>query len=346
MSLFVIYFGTNRRYERRRAPRDPHGPALPGAARRHLHAEAPGRRLLAVPAPPDGDRPVARARRAATRGTCSLPCRTSAATSTGRTAAPRVSRRASCSISRRATCPDLSRHIVTERVIDPRYFRDTLNSHLGSAFSVEPMLTQSAWFRPHNRSEDVPNLYFVGAGTHPGAGLPGVLQLGEDRGGPYWAGGRVGGWSGWGHSLSSRSGERERAETEPGSFPSRPNDAWVPDLRSRCSLSGITAGLGARLSGMTNSRSGSPVSTASPPATVPWDKRTAIVEIFVMPRCAWLRALRPRRTSSSCQGASCSPSAHRGRPRGFVLGRAEVLAATRVMPRARTRAKTPSGPPR
>ena len=72
--------------------------------------------------------------------------------------------------------PDLSRHIVTERMIDPRHFRDTLNSYVGSAFSVEPILTQSAWFRPHNRSEELPNLYFVGAGTHPGAGLPGVLS--------------------------------------------------------------------------------------------------------------------------------------------------------------------------
>jgi len=59
------------------------------------------------------------------------------------------------------------------------HFRDTLNSHLGSAFSVEPILTQSAWFRPHNLSEDVPNLYFAGAGTHPGAGLPGVMSSGK-----------------------------------------------------------------------------------------------------------------------------------------------------------------------
>jgi len=72
--------------------------------------------------------------------------------------------------------PDLSRHIVTERMIDPRHFQDTLGSYLGSAFSVEPILTQSAWFRPHNRSQDVENLYFVGAGTHPGAGIPGVLS--------------------------------------------------------------------------------------------------------------------------------------------------------------------------
>jgi len=72
--------------------------------------------------------------------------------------------------------PDLQKHIVAEHYIDPIHFRDTLNSYKGSAFSVEPLLTQSAWFRPHNRSEDIPNLYFVGAGTHPGAGLPGVLS--------------------------------------------------------------------------------------------------------------------------------------------------------------------------
>jgi len=72
--------------------------------------------------------------------------------------------------------PDLSKHIVAEHMIDPRHFRDTLNSYKGSAFAIEPILTQSAYFRPHNKSEDVPNLYFVGAGTHPGAGLPGVLS--------------------------------------------------------------------------------------------------------------------------------------------------------------------------
>jgi phytoene desaturase len=72
--------------------------------------------------------------------------------------------------------PDLQRNIVAEHRIDPLHFRDALNSHLGSAFSVQPVLPQSAWFRPHNRSEDYRNLYFVGAGTHPGAGLPGVLS--------------------------------------------------------------------------------------------------------------------------------------------------------------------------
>ncbi len=72
--------------------------------------------------------------------------------------------------------PGLQAHLVAEHMIDPRHFEKTLNSHMGAAFSVEPILTQSAWFRPHNRSEDIDNLYFVGAGTHPGAGLPGVLS--------------------------------------------------------------------------------------------------------------------------------------------------------------------------
>ncbi|MNS61693.1 Phytoene desaturase (neurosporene-forming) [compost metagenome] len=71
--------------------------------------------------------------------------------------------------------PDLRRHLVTTRMITPQHFHDELNSLKGAGFSVEPTLTQSAYFRPHNKSEDVEGLYFVGAGTHPGAGLPGVL---------------------------------------------------------------------------------------------------------------------------------------------------------------------------
>lgn len=72
--------------------------------------------------------------------------------------------------------PGLQENLVTEHYIDPLHFQNVLNSYKGSAFSVEPKLTQSAWFRPHNRSEDFENLYFVGAGTHPGAGMPGVLS--------------------------------------------------------------------------------------------------------------------------------------------------------------------------
>lgn len=72
--------------------------------------------------------------------------------------------------------PDLQANIVAEHYIDPLHFQNTLNSTKGAAFSVAPILTQSAWFRPHNRSEDFDNLYFTGAGTHPGAGMPGVLS--------------------------------------------------------------------------------------------------------------------------------------------------------------------------
>lgn len=72
--------------------------------------------------------------------------------------------------------PELSQHIVVERMMDPRDFQRRQNSYLGAAFALEPTLLQSAWFRPHNRSEEFENLYFVGAGTHPGAGIPGVLS--------------------------------------------------------------------------------------------------------------------------------------------------------------------------
>jgi phytoene desaturase len=72
--------------------------------------------------------------------------------------------------------PDLENQVVTSRMLTPLDFQDRLSSFRGAAFGLEPVLTQSAWFRPHNLSEDVDRLYLVGAGTHPGAGLPGVLS--------------------------------------------------------------------------------------------------------------------------------------------------------------------------
>ncbi len=71
--------------------------------------------------------------------------------------------------------PGLSQSIVTSRITHPLEFAERLLSWRGAAFGPEPLLTQSAWFRPHNKSEDIDGLYFVGAGTHPGAGMPGVL---------------------------------------------------------------------------------------------------------------------------------------------------------------------------
>jgi phytoene desaturase len=75
--------------------------------------------------------------------------------------------------------PELRQNIIAQHSIDPLHFQNTLNSYRGAAFSVQPVLTQSAWFRPHNRSEEFDNLYFVGAGTHPGAGVPAVLSSGK-----------------------------------------------------------------------------------------------------------------------------------------------------------------------
>ncbi len=86
--------------------------------------------------------------------------------------------------------PDIHDRLVTKFHYAPSDFSADLNAHLGSAFSLEPILLQSAFFRVHNRDDNIPNLYFVGAGTHPGAGIPGVvgsakatagLMLEEDR---------------------------------------------------------------------------------------------------------------------------------------------------------------------
>ncbi|MCH2155543.1 MAG: phytoene desaturase [Opitutales bacterium] len=80
------------------------------------------------------------------------------------------------SLEREDLVPDLRKHLVTKRIFTPKDFETDLDAYMGTAFQFEPVLLQSAYFRPHNKSEDVDNLYFVGAGTHPGAGLPGVVS--------------------------------------------------------------------------------------------------------------------------------------------------------------------------
>jgi phytoene desaturase len=72
--------------------------------------------------------------------------------------------------------PDVRRHVVVRRHFTPVDFQGELRSYLGSAFSCAPHLSQSAYFRPHNRDRKIPGLYLVGAGTHPGAGVPGVVN--------------------------------------------------------------------------------------------------------------------------------------------------------------------------
>ena len=75
------------------------------------------------------------------------------------------------------TClPNLRKNIVSDFYLTPDYFEKELSTLHGSGFSIQPKFTQSAYFRFHNKSEIFNNLYFVGAGTHPGAGMPGVLS--------------------------------------------------------------------------------------------------------------------------------------------------------------------------
>ncbi|MBR3371413.1 MAG: phytoene desaturase [Rhodobacteraceae bacterium] len=75
--------------------------------------------------------------------------------------------------------PGLAEHVSESLVFTPETFRNRYLSPLGAGFSIEPRILQSAWFRPHNVSEELPGLYLAGAGTHPGAGLPGVISSAE-----------------------------------------------------------------------------------------------------------------------------------------------------------------------
>jgi phytoene desaturase len=87
---------------------------------------------------------------------------------------PQLEKRILDEVGRRLI-PDIHDRIVTSFHYSPKDFSQDLNAHLGSAFSLEPVLTQSAWFRGHNRDDVIGNFYLVGAGTHPGAGIPGVV---------------------------------------------------------------------------------------------------------------------------------------------------------------------------
>lgn len=79
-------------------------------------------------------------------------------------------------LDERGYIPNLMERLVYKSFITPDYFEGTLNSYVGNGFGVEPVLVQSAFFRPHNRSEDISNLYLVGQGTQPGGGTPSVMM--------------------------------------------------------------------------------------------------------------------------------------------------------------------------
>ncbi len=173
MSLFVLYFGTNRSYDlahhtvlfgqryRELLREIFDGPSLPEDFSLYLHAPSVSDASLAPPG-------------------CSTYYVLSPVPHLGKaavdwaTVGPVYRDRIYAALERHM--PDLRRHVVSERWITPLDFQAQLGAYHGSAFSVAPRLTQSAYFRPHNRDGSIPGLYLVGAGTHPGAGLPGVIN--------------------------------------------------------------------------------------------------------------------------------------------------------------------------
>jgi phytoene desaturase len=174
MSLFVMYFGTNRRYENIAhhtilfGPRFKgllkdifYGKSLPEDFSLYLHAPTITDTSLAPdgcesfyvlsPVPHLGQAPIDWEQTQQAYGDAILQ-------------------------SLEDYLPGLTKSVVTRRHFTPREFQSELNAHQGSAFSVAPQLKQSAFFRPHNRDDSIPGLYIVGAGTHPGAGVPGVIN--------------------------------------------------------------------------------------------------------------------------------------------------------------------------
>jgi phytoene desaturase len=174
MSLFVWYFGTRRTY-----PDVPHHTILLGPRYRDLLRDIFGRKRLADDFSLYLHRPTATDPSLAPPGCDAFyvlsPVPHLESGTDWTTVAEPYRRRIAAHLEA-TLLPGLSDAVVTSRLMTPLDFRDRLQSHQGAAFGLEPVLMQSAWFRPHNRSEDIDGLYLVGAGTHPGAGLPGVLS--------------------------------------------------------------------------------------------------------------------------------------------------------------------------
>ena len=174
MSLFVWYFGTDRRYDD-----VPHHMILLGPRYKALLSDIFDTKVLAEDFSLYLHRPTATDPSLAPPGHDAFyvlsPVPHTEAGVDWTTKAEEY--RAAIADSLSATVlPDLESHVATSRMLTPLDFRDRLSSINGAAFGLQPILTQTAWFRPHNRSEDIGHLYLVGAGTHPGAGLPGVIS--------------------------------------------------------------------------------------------------------------------------------------------------------------------------
>ncbi len=174
MSLFVLYFGTDRTYDD-----VAHHTILFGPRYRELLAEIfHGSKLpedfsLYLHAPTVTDPSMGPAGRGTHYVLAPVPHLGNAKIDWDRIA-PEYADRILASMEN--VMPDLRRHVTVKRWFTPNDFQSELNAFHGAAFSVAPLLTQSAWFRPHNKDPRIPGLYIVGAGTHPGAGLPGVIN--------------------------------------------------------------------------------------------------------------------------------------------------------------------------
>lgn len=174
MSLFVWYFGTRRQY-----PGVPHHMMLLGPRYKELLADIFRRHKLADDFSLYLHRPTATDASMAPPGHdtfYALAPVTHLDSGTDWAAQAEPMRRAIAELLDRTVLPGFQQHLSTSFVTTPQDFHDRLLSFKGAAFGLEPLLMQSAWFRPHNRSEDVDGLYMVGASTHPGAGVPGVLM--------------------------------------------------------------------------------------------------------------------------------------------------------------------------
>ncbi|MCY4483088.1 MAG: phytoene desaturase [Spirochaetaceae bacterium] len=175
MSLFVLYFGTDRDYRGQVV----HHSVLFGPRYRELLADIfHGARLpedfsLYLHAPHITDPSLAPPGHGAFYVLAPVPHLGNAALEWDHVA-PHYADRILADVER--VLPDVRRHIVVRRWMTPLDFRSELNAYQGSAFSLAPTLTQSAWFRTHNRDSRIDRLYLVGAGTHPGAGIPGVIN--------------------------------------------------------------------------------------------------------------------------------------------------------------------------
>lgn len=174
MSLFVWYFGTRRQYAD-----VPHHMIMLGPRYRELLEDIFDRKVLADDFSLYLHRPTATDPSLAPEGCDSFYVLSPVPNLDGDTDWTETGERYRAVIQaylEETVLPGLGDALATSRLMTPIDFRDRLFSLKGAAFGLEPVLWQSAWFRPHNRSEDIEGLYLVGAGTHPGAGMPGVIS--------------------------------------------------------------------------------------------------------------------------------------------------------------------------